>query len=49
MVESESILAYSDDKPGGLQIGKEYSGAEAVDTGFGEYRGPMEQLNSFNN
>tara|TARA_B100002019_G_scaffold124877_1_gene107593 strand:+ start:11190 stop:11621 length:432 start_codon:yes stop_codon:yes gene_type:complete len=49
MVESESVLAYQDEKPTGFEIGKEFSGAEAADTGFGEYRGPIEQMNSFNN
>lgn len=48
MVESESVLAYSDEKPSGLQIGKEYSSAERADTGFGEYTGPIDQMNSFN-
>ena len=31
MVESESVLAYADEKPSGLQIGAEYSdGAHAT-------------------
>mgnify|MGYP001096257096 CR=1 FL=1 len=31
MVEAESILAYSDEKPSGIQIGKEFSNMQGVD------------------
>ena len=47
MIESESVLAYSDEKPSGLQIGKEY-GPE-TDTGFGPHTAPVEELNKMSN
>ena len=31
MVESESVLAYSDEKPSGITIGNEYSDGQGVD------------------
>lgn len=31
MVEAESILAYSDEKPGGITLGKEYVDGQGVD------------------
>ena len=31
MVEAESVLAYSDEKPGGIVIGNEYSDGQGVD------------------
>tara|TARA_Y200000002_G_scaffold370161_1_gene365317 strand:- start:672 stop:1103 length:432 start_codon:yes stop_codon:yes gene_type:complete len=47
MVEAEAILAYSDEKPGGVTIGKEY-GPE-TDTGFGAHTAPVNELNKMSN
>ena len=42
MIEAESVLAYSNEKPAGVVIGKEY-GAE-TDTGFGAHSAPVNQM-----
>ena len=34
MIESESVLAYSNEKPSDTYIGKEYSNGDSVDTNF---------------
>lgn len=49
MIESESVLAYSNEKPNDTYIGKEYGNGDTVDTGFGAHTAPLNEMAAMSN